>query len=82
MKNINTVLKEWAIKISLNVPEYDFEESAIAQYGDELEWEAFFVDIAHSRGWSRIVKERDFQNEEEATDYMVILLDKAIENLR
>lgn len=35
MKNTKTVLKEWANKIISSVPDYDYDESSIGQYGND-----------------------------------------------
>lgn len=79
MKATKTILKEWAKKILSNVLDYDFEETASLQYGDNNEWEKFFVEMAHSKGWDKIRKEQNFENEEAAQFYMMELLDQTIE---
>nr|WP_255369109.1 hypothetical protein [Mycobacterium sp. E3298] len=38
--------------------------------------------MANSRGWTKIVEERKIDDEEEATDYMVMLLEKLIDEMR
>ncbi|MFD0587779.1 hypothetical protein ACFQZE_07175 [Paenibacillus sp. GCM10027627] len=82
MKTTKTILNEMATKIINNVSNYDFDESATVQYDKSDEWESFFVDMAHSRGWTKILNEREFEDSEEATDYMVIMLDRTIEKLK
>ena len=82
MKNTKTVLKQWATKILSNVSDYDYEESAIAQYGNDPEWQKFFSEMTFSRGWDKIVKEKQFEDDEEAQMFMITMLDNTIEEMK
>lgn len=82
MKNTKTVLKEWAANILSEVSEFDFDESVVAQYGSEPDWQKFFGEMAHSRGWSKIIQVKKIREVEKATDHMVVLLDRTIEEMQ
>jgi hypothetical protein len=81
MKTIQTVLKEMAQKVIAEIPEFDTCECVTLQYSAPNDYNDFYVEMAHSRGWDKQRKQNEITNEKEARGYMIDMLNSEIESI-
>jgi hypothetical protein len=78
MKSIGSVLKNMASMVILQVPSFDTSECVTMQFSATNDYNDFFVDMAHSRGWEKQCKNNDFSNDQDAQFHMIDLLNLEI----
>jgi hypothetical protein len=79
MKTIQTVLKEMAQKVLAETPEFDTSECVTMQFSASNDYNDFFVEMAHSRGWDKQRKQNEITNEQQAHGHMIEMLNAEIE---
>jgi len=79
MKNLQTVLKNWAVVILDQTKDFDIEECVTIQYGHTPLWERFFKEMRESRGWDKVRKGLGLKTIKEARSKMIDMLNREIE---
>ncbi|RRJ54904.1 hypothetical protein EHV15_35625 [Paenibacillus oralis] len=79
MKNIQSILKQWASDVLEQTKNFDIEECVTVQYGDTPHWERFFKEMRESRGWDKVRMEFRLKTTEQAHFKMIDLLNQEIE---